>query len=71
MTDFSIEVEIQAPPALVWEIMRDVKRWPEWTPTVTSVRLMHRALRVGSRAISPAAEAADGEMAGDRTGRTR
>ena len=52
MTDFSIEVEIQAPPALVWEIMRDVKRWPEWTPTVTSVRLLDRApLAVGSRAI--------------------
>jgi uncharacterized membrane protein len=52
MTDFSIDVEIQAPPALVWKIMRDVKRWPEWTPTVTSVHLMNRApLRVGSCAV--------------------
>jgi uncharacterized membrane protein len=52
MTDFKIEIEIQAPPALVWEIMRDVERWPEWTPTVTSVRLLDRApLTVGSRAI--------------------
>ena len=52
MTDFSIEVEIQAPPALVWEIMRDVTRWPEWTPTVTNVRLLDRApLNVGSRVI--------------------
>jgi carbon monoxide dehydrogenase subunit G len=52
MTDFSIEVEIQAPPALVWEIMRDVERWPEWTPTVTSIRLLDPGpLTVGTRAI--------------------
>jgi uncharacterized membrane protein len=52
MTDFSIEVEIHAPPACVWEVMRDVKRWPEWTPTVTSIRLLDPApLTVGSRAI--------------------
>jgi uncharacterized membrane protein len=52
MTDFRIEVEIEAPPALVWEIMRDVERWPEWTPTVTSIRLLdHGPLTVGTRAI--------------------
>ncbi len=52
MKDFSIEVEIQAPPVRVWEVMRDVKRWPEWTPTVTSIRLLDPApLTVGSRAI--------------------
>lgn len=52
MTDFSIEVEIHPPPPLVWEIMRDVERWPEWTPTVTSIRLLDRGpLTVGTRAI--------------------
>jgi Polyketide cyclase / dehydrase and lipid transport len=52
MTDFSIQVEIQAPPSLVWEIMRDVERWQEWTPTVTSIRLLgHAPLAVGTRAI--------------------
>ena len=52
MNDFSIEVDIQAPPPLVWEIMRDVERWPEWTPTVTSIRLLDRGpLTVGTRAI--------------------
>jgi carbon monoxide dehydrogenase subunit G len=52
MTDFSIQIEVQAPPARVWDIMRDVERWPEWTPTVTSIRLIDRGpLTVGTRAI--------------------
>jgi carbon monoxide dehydrogenase subunit G len=52
MTDFSIQIEVQAPPARVWDIMRDVERWPEWTPTVTSIRLIDRGpLAVGTRAV--------------------
>ena len=52
MADFHIEVEIQAPLDVVWAVMRDVERWPEWTPTVTSLRLLDRGpLKVGSRAI--------------------
>ena len=30
---------INAGPDVVWRVTRDVERWPEWTPTVTSVRL--------------------------------
>ncbi len=49
---FQIEIEIHAPPDRVWALMRDVERWPQWTPTVTSVRLLKRApLAVGSRAV--------------------
>jgi len=39
MTFFQIETEINASAELVWATIRDVERWPEWTPTVTSVRL--------------------------------
>lgn len=49
---FQIETEINASAELVWATMRDVERWPEWTPTVTSVRLLTPPpLAVGSRAV--------------------
>jgi hypothetical protein len=49
-TYFSITVEIPAPPALVWAVMADVERWPEWTSSVKRiVRLTPGALVVGSR----------------------
>lgn len=48
---FQTEIEINASPDRVWSIMRDVERWPEWTPTVTAVTLRNPGpLAVGSRA---------------------
>ena len=42
---------IDAPPHPVWEVMADVVRWPQWTPTITSVeRLDDGEFGVGSRA---------------------
>lgn len=49
--EFRLSIDIEAPPAIVWEVMSDVERWHEWTPTITSVSLLDRArLTVGSRA---------------------
>lgn len=44
-------IRIEASPEVVWEVTRDVERWPEWTPTVTSVRRIDRGtFGPGSRA---------------------
>ena len=52
MREFYVEVDIDAPPDIVWAIMRDVEHLLEWTPTVTSIRLSGGGpLRVESRAI--------------------
>ena len=52
MTFYQVETEINASAELVWSTMRDVERCPEWTPTVTSVRLQTSPpLAVGSRAV--------------------
>jgi len=43
-------VEIDAPAHLVWQIFSDVERWPEWTPSVTSLVARDGAdLAVGKR----------------------
>ena len=49
--DFSVSVQIGATPERVWAVMRDVERWHEWTPTITSVQWLNGGpLRVGARA---------------------
>lgn len=51
MTEFRTSVEIAAPPAAVWPVMKDVERWHEWTASITGIRVTQGGpLRVGSRA---------------------
>lgn len=40
-------IDIAAAPATVWAVTLDIERWPEWLPTVTSVR------RLGGGALVP------------------
>ena len=48
--DFSITVEIPTPPPLVWSVIADVERWPEWTASISRLRLLSPGpLRIGSR----------------------
>jgi len=51
MKDFSISVDVQAPPSTVWAVMSDVERWHEWTTSITSVtRFDPGPLAIGARA---------------------
>ena len=48
---FETSKHIEAPTRPVWEVLYDVVRWPEWTPTIDSVeRLDDGPFGVGSRA---------------------
>jgi uncharacterized membrane protein len=45
---YETAVTINAEADQVWSVLRDVERWPEWTPTVTSVQVSDGELRIGS-----------------------
>jgi uncharacterized protein YndB with AHSA1/START domain len=44
-------IDIDAPPERVWEVLTDVERWPEWSPTMTTVTRLEKGMfRTGSNA---------------------
>jgi hypothetical protein len=50
--EFSTVTDIDAPTDVVFEVLIDVERWPEWTPTVTRVERLEgssQALAVSNR----------------------
>jgi hypothetical protein len=50
MRDFSISKEINASPDHIWSILADVRRWPEWTASISEIHpLKVTPLGVGSR----------------------
>ena len=49
---FATSVDIAASPQRVWEVMSDIDRWHEWTPSITRItRLRGAAFAVGTRAL--------------------
>ena len=49
--DLTTSIDIDAPAATVWPIMRDVARWHEWTASITRIDLLTPgAFAVGTRA---------------------
>jgi hypothetical protein len=52
MRNFRITIDIAAPADRVFEVMSDMERWHEWTPSVTSIkRLGGGPFGVGSRLL--------------------
>lgn len=48
---YQTSVVIDAQPAVVWSVLADVERWPEWTATMRSVRWVGTdRLELGARA---------------------
>ena len=49
--EYEHTIEIAAHPDRVWDVMSDVERWPEWTPSVSGAQLLDAGgLRPGQRA---------------------
>jgi hypothetical protein len=50
MPKYVVNQAVAAPSDAIWPVLTDVLRWPEWTPTVTSVVPVDgHAFEVGSR----------------------
>jgi carbon monoxide dehydrogenase subunit G len=51
MARYDRSIHIDAPPPVVWDVIADVAKWPDWTPTIlTVVRQEDGAFGLGSTA---------------------
>ncbi len=49
---YSVSIDINAPAERVYDVMIDIDRWHEWTPSITSIRRLNEAaFAIGTRAL--------------------
>ena len=52
MREFNTTIDIAAPPSRVWQVMSDIDRWHEWTPSIATInRLGSEPFGVGTKAV--------------------
>ena len=45
-----VSIRVDATPERAWAVMKDVERWPEWTPSMSKVELLQPGeVQVGSK----------------------
>jgi len=59
---YETSVRIAASARKVWAVLRDVERWPEWTPTVRRVDRVESAPEYVPGADGPSGELAEGDV---------
>ena len=72
--EFSITTDVDAPAEIVFAVMTEIERWPEWTPTVTRVERLDGSslpLTMGSRIriVQPKVPPADWTVTAIEAGR--
>jgi carbon monoxide dehydrogenase subunit G len=49
--EYTVSIDIAAPPDRVWTVMSDIERWHEWTASITSIQKLEPGpLAVGLKA---------------------
>ncbi|WP_045877569.1 SRPBCC family protein [Pseudofrankia sp. DC12] len=59
---YETSVRVAASADQVWAVLRDVERWPEWTPTVSRVDRVESAPEYVPGADGPAGELTKGDV---------
>lgn len=51
MARWETSIDIEAPAERIWDVMADVAKWPEWTPSVLAVEDVTPGLGLGGSAL--------------------